>query len=460
MKLTGEPRDGDAAAVTATAATVHQPAHQRIATPFSLGLAAAAVLALAVRWIFISVVDPHVPTIGDATAYHLLANNLAAGRGYIRPFDLLLLHKVHATAEYPPLFPAVVSVASWLGAKSVHAQRMCMGVVGTATVVVIGLVGRRVAGVAAGLTAAVIAAVYPMLFQSDATLMSETVFALLVATALLLAYQTVDRPTVARFVGLGAVIGCATLTRAEGGVLAVLLVVPLAVRLSNQDRRHRVVLGALGVGVAALVVVPWTLRNQRTFHSFVPVSTNIGTALEGANCRPVYSGPLIGLWRSNFKLSPSSPDACFTGFDVTQPHFNEARVAAQHRDRAVRYARHHATRLPAVGVARLLRTWGLFRPHQQINEAALEGRPVRWETIGTRMYWVLLVLAVGGLVAALRSRARVWPLLATVVMVSVSTLATYGNQRFRVGAEPAIVILAATGLVAGASSLRKRLAAT
>jgi 4-amino-4-deoxy-L-arabinose transferase-like glycosyltransferase len=460
MKLTGEPRDGDAAAVTATAATVHQPAHQRIATPFSLGLAAAAVLALAVRWIFISVVDPHVPTIGDATAYHLLANNLAAGRGYIRPFDLLLLHKVHATAEYPPLFPAVVSVASWLGAKSVHAQRMCMGVVGTATVVVIGLVGRRVAGVAAGLTAAVIAAVYPMLFQSDATLMSETVFALLVATALLLAYQTVDWPTVARFVGLGAVIGCATLTRAEGGVLAVLLVVPLAARLSNQARRRRVLLGALGVGVAALVVVPWTLRNQRTFHSFVPVSTNIGTALEGANCRPVYSGPLIGLWRSNFKLSPSSPDACFTGFDVTQPHFNEARVAAQHRDRAVRYARHHATRLPAVGVARLLRTWGLFRPHQQINEAALEGRPVRWETIGTRMYWVLLVLAVGGLVAALRSRARVWPLLATVVMVSVSTLATYGNQRFRVGAEPAIVILAATGLVAGASSLRKRLAAT
>lgn len=454
MKLTGERRGDPAAAPTGTSRLSTRWAP----TPFALGLAGAAALALAVRWIFISVVDPHVPTVGDASAYHLLANNLAAGRGYIRPFDLLVLHKVHATAEYPPLFPAVLSVAAWLGAKSVYAQRMCLGVVGTATVVVIGLVGRRVAGAAVGVTAALVAAVYPMLFQSDATLMSETVFALLVAVTLLLAYRAAEQATVVRFVALGAVIGLATLTRAEGALLALVLVVPLAAWASGHGARRRVVLGAVGIGVGALVVVPWTVRNQRTFHSFVPVSTNIGTALEGANCRPVYSGTAIGLWRSNFNLAPSSPDACFTGFDIRQPHFNEARVAAQHRDRGLRYARRHAGRLPAVGVTRVLRTWGLFRPHQQINEAALEGRPMRWETIGTRMYWAVLVFAVAGLVVAVRRHVRVWPLLATMVMVSLSTLATYGNQRFRVGAEPALVVLGATGLIAGANALRSRLA--
>ncbi|MBV8950456.1 MAG: hypothetical protein JOZ99_06255, partial [Actinobacteria bacterium] len=220
-----------------------------------------------------------------------------------------------------------------------------------------------------------------------------------------------------------------------------------------------VALAAAGVGVAVLAVVPWTIRNQLAFHTFVPVSTNIGTALEGANCRPVYSGPAIGLWRSNFTLSPSSPDACFTGFDIRLPHFNEARVAAAHRDRGLRYARHHAGRLPAVFVTRFLRTWGLFRPHQQINEAALEGRPVRWEIIGARMYWVLLVLAVGGFVVGVRRRRNTWPLLATMVMVSLSTLATYGNQRFRAGAEPAIVILAAAGLVTAVTAIRRRLVA-
>jgi asparagine N-glycosylation enzyme membrane subunit Stt3 len=54
----------------------------------------------------------------------------------------------------------------------------------------------------------------------------------------------------------------------------------------------------------------------------------------------------------------------------------------------------------------------------------------------------------------------VWPLLATVVMVSLSTLATYGNQRFRAGAEPAVVVLAAVGLTAAVSALRRRIAMT
>ncbi len=453
MTSTGDSRERPVAGPAPT-----QTAYRRIVNPFTVGLAVAGVLALVVRWVFISVVDPHVPAIGDASAYHLLANNLADGRGYIRPFDLLVIHKVHTTAEYPPLFPAVLSVVSWFGAKSVQAQRLCMGVVGTATVVVIGMVGRRVAGVTAGLTAAFVAAVYPMLFQSDATLMSETLFVFLVASAVLLAYQCADRPTVVRFVALGGVIGLATLTRAEGALLTVLLVVPLAVRVPNVSARRRLLFGAVGVGLAVVVVAPWTIRNQRRFHAFVPVSTNIGTALEGANCRPVYSGSFIGLWRSNFTLSPSSPDACFTGFDIRRPDFNEARISATHRDRGVRYARHHAGRLPAVVVTRWLRTWGLFRPHQQINEAALEGRPKRWETLGTWMYWALLAPAIGGLVVAVRRHRRVWPLVATIVMVSLSTVATYGNQRFRAGAEPAVVILAAVGLVAAVTIVRRRLA--
>ena len=132
MTSTGDSRERPVAEPAPT-----QTAYRRIVNPFTVGVAVAGVLALVVRWVFISVVDPHVPAIGDASAYHLLANNLADGRGYIRPFDLLVVHKVHTTAEYPPLFPAVLSVVSWFGAKSVQAQRLCMGVVGAATVVVI-----------------------------------------------------------------------------------------------------------------------------------------------------------------------------------------------------------------------------------------------------------------------------------------------------------------------------------
>src|SRR5207245_259960 len=53
---------------------------------FAIALAVIALAALVIRIVFIVVVAPTVPTLGDAGAYHLLAENLARGRGYIRPF--------------------------------------------------------------------------------------------------------------------------------------------------------------------------------------------------------------------------------------------------------------------------------------------------------------------------------------------------------------------------------------
>jgi hypothetical protein len=55
-----------------------------------------------------------------------------------------------------------------------------------------------------------------------------------------------------------------------------------------------------------------------------------------------------------------------------------------------------------------------------------------------------------------RRRARVWPLLSTAVVVSVTTVLTYGQQRFRSAAEPAIVVLAAVAVATIAARRRSR----
>ena len=430
---------------------------------FQLSLGAIAVGALLVRIAFVVIVDPTVPRVGDASAYHLLANNLADGRGYIRPFDFALLERVRPTAEYPPLFPAMVSVVSFVGFKSVEAQRLAMTVVGTGTVVVVGLLGRRVGGDVVGLVAAGLAAVYPMLFMSDGILMAETPYVLLVALALLLAYRAVDDPRPVNFVVLGLVIGASALTRAEGLLLTVLLVVPLALTVEALPARRRALLAVVGVTTAALVVVPWTVRNAVKLDAFVPVSNNVATAVDGANCDLVYAGDQVGLWRETFSTfgdearERPQAEACFEGFDIQTRDFDEANVAADHRGDGLEYAREHTGRLPVVMTARLLRTWGLFRPSQQIEFESLEGRPERWQRIGTQMYWVLLPLAlVGFVLVARRRRARVWPLLSTGVLVSLTTVATYGQQRFRAADEPALVVLAAVTIVAGATRRRRR----
>jgi 4-amino-4-deoxy-L-arabinose transferase-like glycosyltransferase len=430
---------------------------------FPVGLAIVAGGALLVRILFVVVVDPTVPRVGDASAYHLLANNLADGRGYIRPFDFELLERVRPTAEYPPLFPALVSIVSFVGVKSVEGQRLAMSLLGTGTVVAIGLLGRRVGGEIVGLVAAGIAAVYPMLFLSDGVLMAETPYVLLVTVALLLAYRAADQPSTARFALLGVAIGLSALTRAEGLGLAVLLVIPLAVGARSLPSRRRLELAAVGLVAAGLVVVPWTARNAVRLDSFVPVSNNVATAIDGANCDVVYSGDQIGLWRETFStLGPDArtrpqAEACFAGFDIEDPDFDEAAASSTIRDEGLDYAQAHTGRLPVVLTARWLRTWGLLRPAQQIEFETLEGRPKSWLTLGTWMYWVLLPLAVVGAVLVARRRSvRLWPLLSTGVLVSVTTLVTYGQQRFRVAAEPALVVLAAVTIAAAVTRLGRQ----
>ncbi len=424
---------------------------------FVVALLVIALGALAIRLAFLAFGAPPVARLGDARAYHLLANNLADGRGYIRPFDLLVVGRVHATAEYPPLFPGVLAVVSFLGGRSVDVQRVAMCLVGTGTVVLVGLLGRRVAGAAVGLTAAGLAAVYPMLFQPDAALMTETLFALLVVATLLLTYRALDRPTVARFAALGVVVGLSTLTRPEGGLLGMALIVPAAAWCRHGgDARRRALLGVAGAGLAVLTVLPWTVRNYARFHTLVPVSNN-SFVLEGANCDLTYYGPQIGLWRSTFTMGtkPSADPQCFPGFEIDVDNFNEARVAAAHRRRGLDYAREHLGRVPAVMGVRWLRTWGLFRPHQQAQMASLEGRSLRWETVGTWMYWALIPLAVAGFVIGRRHRRLLWPLLVPLFTVSLNTVLTYGNQRFRIAAEPTLLVLAAMALVTLASAARR-----
>ncbi len=206
---------------------------------FVVTLAAIAFVAVVVRIAFVLIVAPQVPRLGDASAYHLLARQLAHGQGYIRPFDNLLLHVRRPTAEYPPLFPALLSIPARLGAATVKQQRIVVAFLGAGTVALVGLLGRRVATPMVGLIAATLAAIYPMLFLSEATLMAESLYVAIVTIVLLTAYRAYDDPKPLQFVALGAAIGFATLTRAEGALLGLLVAIPLGLFLRGLTTRAR-----------------------------------------------------------------------------------------------------------------------------------------------------------------------------------------------------------------------------
>ena len=95
---------------------------------------------------------------------------------------------------------------------------------------VIGLVGRRIAGDRAVLLAAALAAVYPMLWINDGMLVSESMYILLVAAILLAAYRLWASRHCSTRCCSAAAIGLGCLTRPEAVMLVPLIGVPFLLR--------------------------------------------------------------------------------------------------------------------------------------------------------------------------------------------------------------------------------------
>ena len=409
-----------------------------------LGLLAVAAVGLAVRWTWVLAVDPTVPDVGDASAYHLLAEGLADGEGYVRPFDRVLFDERRPTAEYPPLHPAIVSLAAMAGVDGVTGQRLWLSLFGAGSVAATGVLAWRLSGgrERAALAAAAIAAVHPLWFQADATLMPETVAALLAAGVVAAAVDAARRPSRRTWIVLGAACGLATLARAEALLLLVAVAVPAVIA---GVRRTRPAVqpwkaGLVPLVAAVAVIAPWTIRNMTHFDELVPVSTNVGSVLDGANCDATYGGDLLGYWQFS--------ETCFQGFTQRELAFldDESLVADEHRHQGTSYATAHIGDWPKVALARLGRTAALFRPQQLADLAALEGREQSAELAGYGLLWATVIAGGVGAVRLRRAGLPWWVPASAVVVVWGSTAFTYGNPRFLAAAQPSLVALAACGV--------------
>jgi hypothetical protein len=376
--------------------------------------------------------------LGDDWWYHWMADAIAAGRGFNNPLETLVNgHAVRGfagtpipTAYHPPLFPVVLAAGSKLGLTSYGAHRAIGCALGAAATVVVGLCGRRIAGPPLGVACAAVAALFPPLVANDSTLLSESLYGLLIAGVVLAALRVLESPTALRASVLGALIGLAALTRSEA-VLLVVLLVPFVTR-----RAWRA--GLVAVGVTALIVVPWCIRNTVEFDRPVTIATGDGSVLAGANTPATYHGDLLGGWDVR-GLSGPTPAAA---------RINEAVGSDAGRQRALDYAGDHLGRLPVVAVARVLRTWNLypFAPADQVSQYAFFSGSTHWaQWLSLFSAWVAFVLAIVGVVALRRRGRPLAPLLAPIALVTLVSVLFNGDPRYRDAADISLVLLATVG---------------
>ncbi len=387
--------------------------------------------ALGVRVVYVATVTNHDRHFYDAFWYEFEAVAIGNGHGVI---NAVFNQPDHPNADHPPLTSVVLVPIAKLTDGSQLAMKVTMAVLGTVGVLAIALIAREIAGDRVALIAAVVAAIYPNLWINDGLIMAETLSALLVAVAVLLAYKLLRRPAWGIAIALGVVCGLAMLTRAELGLLIPFVALPACVVAAARSTGRRLALAGAVVLVAALTVSPWVIRNLTTFEKPVYLSSGDGLVLAGANCKSTYGGPALGYW----DLSCAIARRARTG-DVSVS-------ASRQRHLAIDYMRAHPGRLALSAAARVGRVWSVYAPVQTAELARGEGRPLGLSLVGVGMLYVLFPIAIVGAFVLRRRRVPVFPLLGTFAIVTLTGVAFYGWTRFRVPAEVAIVVLASVAL--------------
>jgi len=402
--------------------------------------------ALVVRLLYIFQYGRHLRLGWDATWYTGIGDSISAGRGYSVTCPVISSCVVRQTALFPPVLPTFYAAANKVGVSSELGRELLMALIGTATVFLVGWLGfrvtsnRSVAYVAAGL-----AALSPLMIVLESSLMTEGIAALLAALLAILLVDQIKRPRAWRWFALGVVVGLAALTRGEGPVWFVVIVLPCALFLVPAPMKTR--LGGLAIALAtmAVIVTPWMMRNEYQFGTPYLSQPNLYGTIAATNCKAGYYGKNIGAWTCVGETQFDNLEASGT---------TETAAYEAAKKRAVDYATAHVGRWPVVVVAREARAWSLLAPFHFQTGATV------FRQLITLYDWMLLVASVAGAVIAIRSRLPVWPLLLLCLSVTLTIAVTYGNPRYLATAGPALAVFSALALVKIAGALARPAAST
>ena len=439
---------------------------------FRLWLGVVTAASLVLRLAYAVGVHGNDEPAGDGFYFHNQALSLSQGDGFTSPLVWVYGGENVQAAHHPPLYSVFLALPSVLGLDSPLAHRVVSCLAGAATVALVGLLARRLAGGPgtgdrAGLIAASLAGLYPLLWVNDGLILSEPVYGVTLCLVLFAAYRVYDEPDWRRMAALGAAIALAALTRAEASNLLFLLAVPLAVLVPALPWKRRALLVVVAGATYWLVISPWILHNLTRFERPVFLSYGAAGVLPQANCDQTYDGPLLGYWSGKcaFPSAAEVPEVADPNPDmevVVQQGLDwigdgdESVVADIGLHRGLDYIQERPGRAAVVSAARVGRIWGVYRPGQSITlDTVVEGRGRAVATTGLILYYELLALGIAGLVVLRRRGVPILPFVSLALLVTVTAAIAIGITRYRFPVDLGLVILAGVSLDAAWRWLRR-----
>ena len=402
---------------------------------------------LRTAWVLYAGREPTAFAGGDPVAYLYYGRELAAGHGYCSFITNL------PTAFYPIGYPLFIALFAWpaqhglLPDDVTRLVGLAQAVLGTATVLFVWVIARRLFGETAATIAAFLVAFWPGLILLTASLNLETVFVALLMGALAVLLSDEDKHGTARVFVAGLLLGLSALVRPFSIPVLVAVLIGTCVQRGWRPALHVTALLTLSM---ALVLAPWVWRNQRTLGT-TSLSTNMGDTF----CLDHREGAF-----GYFAFA----EECLQGYDDVAPADVERVRNDENLRRGLRFIRDN----PGEEVRLIpIRAWHTIE-HDHDGLLAVEAGSgpfvPRWLRVALKFvanwwYWITLALAALGVPAFVR-RSR--PELGNRLIVGLTAailiaipLELYGYTRFHIPVLPFQAIAAAV-TVAGALDRRAR----
>lgn len=374
----------------------------------------------------------------DAGEYDNYAWNLAQGLGYsgfspdvVGPDGLPLSHLT--TYRSPGTSFAWAGLYRVFGHRYsvVRATECLMDVL---TILLLYWIGYKCYGRTVGLLTAAVYAIWPTALIYTSQLASEGQYTFLFCCFILLSLEFAERRRWSWAIAAGFVLGLALLTRGNA-IFMVVLMVPWGIWQFRKMPRAMVRSMAIPA-VALLTLVPWTIRNYRVFHAFLPFQSGGGDVLLGSNNRIIANDPsYYGYWIYAVSDLPEYRD------QITAPNNEIVRDQVEKR-LAVQWLRDHPETWWYFAETRFRRSWTPF----------LQAKSPRVFRIGMLVSYgpILLLFVVGvfpTLIRALKTKSPAWLLHLGILHFLLTAEVFWGSSRFRYPVEGLIIVVASETLV-------------
>ncbi|HEY0008889.1 MAG TPA: hypothetical protein VGB55_09210 [Tepidisphaeraceae bacterium] len=361
--------------------------------------------------------EASLAALPDQSEYLQLARNLLQGRVMVF-YDSRFADTV--AAYRMPGYPLFLAACG----GNIVTARVAQAVIDTSIVLAVLLLARR-AGIdrlQMGVAAALVA-FHPYLIYFSATLLSETLFAAMLAWAMVCLSANGRWRTI---VGVVLLLGSVYVRPSAIALPVVVLMTAALVRPTlSRGSFWRLGPGAMAILLTALILLPWAWRNRQVTGHWVFTTTNSGVTLyDGLNPRADGSSD-----QSSFS---TWPELKFMG-EVERSNYLGA-IAKE-------YAQQHPWRAAELAGRKLLRFWS------PIPLSAQYGRSVINLAAGLLIVGPLLLLAAVGLWRGRMSRSLKLFLLAPALYFSLVHAMTIGSLRYRVPIDVPLAVLAGAGVM-------------